>query len=54
MLNLLYCDSQYFLQETTLEGELEDVLDELLQRDNPNAEDQVLGELIVNRPPRGM
>lgn len=43
-----------YFQETTLEGELEDVLDELLQRDNPNAEDQVLGELIANRPPRGM
>ena len=43
-----------YFQETTLEGELEDVLDELLQSDNPNAEDQVLGELTANRPPRGM
>ena len=43
-----------YFQEATLEGELEDVLDELLQRDNPNTEDQVLGELIANRPPRGM
>ena len=43
-----------YFQKATLEGELEDVLDELLQRDNTNAEDQVLGELIANRPPRGM